>query len=182
MNIVEFKNSINDEEIQKCLNDVSKICQYIGDNVATGYIESSIDSINYDDYGNFEFHSLNQNSTLTTDSLGALLSGSVVIKQKQVDSVSGTEDNHIISWKKDGSQYTYISFSSPEVTDYAYSRIKACYPDYLDVNASSILSSLSIPIEMIKEIQHKDVGYSEVTASELANFDDNIEILDVIIK
>lgn len=182
MNIVEFKNSISDERIQKCLSDVSEICRYVGDNSASGYVESSIDSCNFDNYGNFEFHSLNQNSTITTDSVGVLLNGSVVIKQKQIDYVRGIEDNHIISWKKDGTQYTYISFDSPEVTDYAYSRIKACYPDYLDVDAFSILSSLSVPDEMIKEIQHKDVGSPDVTAADLANFDGDIEILDVVIK
>lgn len=183
MNIVDFKSCVKGTEAEQDLNEVCKLCQYIGDNVANGYLESCIDSFNYDDYGNFEFHSLRNNGNLIIDSVGSLLKNSVVIKQRQVDPAGGIDNSYIISWNKEGSKYTFISFENSDVVDYAYDRIKASCSDYLDANASDVLERISVPRDLIKEIYYQDLKASQPRASFLTNFDDDIiEVLDPVVK
>lgn len=175
MNISEVKNLVEGATYEKQVGMLEKICEKSGNCVMNGYLGSSVTNISYDNLGNLEFQSKHRCENLVTSSTGALLSGSMLVKQIQED--GDKKCTQLFSWKRDGSSYTYIAFNNEKVLDMTYERLKAYYPDFLKEDVDFKLSSLNIPMDNVTDIKMTQGVEPLITAQsmvdELYSTDDN---------
>lgn len=151
MNISDIKKMLVGASYEAELEVLESIYEYAGDDVMNGYLGSSVMTVSYDSFGNVEFDSRYKNDRFYTNSTGAVLKNSLLIRQ--VQECEDKDFYQLISWKKDGSSYSYIVFNSEENLEDAYIKLKRSYGEFLDGDINSVLGDLDISIDNIMNIK-----------------------------
>ena len=122
MNISEVKNLVQGASYEGKIEVLEDIFQRSGDCIENGYLGSSVSSISYDEFGRLEFQSEHFENGIIVTSSGAVLDDSVIIMQVQENDNSKLLS--LYSWKRDGSNYTYLALDSLSALEKAYIEIK----------------------------------------------------------
>lgn len=171
MNISDIKKMFLGASYENEIDVLESIYEYAGDDVMNGYLGSSVLTISYDEYGKVEFESSYQNGEYKTNSVGAVLDNSVLIRQVQE---CGDKDFcQLISWKKDGSSYTYLVFDTEENMHDAYVKLKCSYGDFLEEGIQQLLEDLGVSFDNIMNIKT-----SQNVQQQSISVDDIIEAYD----
>lgn len=178
MNISDVKSLVSGASYESEIEVLENIYEYAGDCQMNGYLGSSVLSISYDKQGKVEFDSSYESDGVTIESIGVVLSDSVVIKQVQKESEKVLYQ--LYSWKKDGSCYTYIAVDSKEVLESTYKGLKKIDCPFLDDNVHQVFEEIGVDFENVMNIkigqevvqQSIDVQdiidtYNETTMSEI---------------
>lgn len=151
MNISNVRKQISGASYEPQVEILENIYEKAGNCVMNGYLGSAVTNISYDENGLVEFQSQHMVADLITESTGAVLRDSVIIKQ--VQKKSEIEAAQLFSWKKDGSSYTYIGFTDINSMNFAYNQIKQFYPHYLDGNFAPDFEYLNIPLDSVLSVK-----------------------------
>ena len=151
MNISDVKKMLTGASYEDELEVLESIYEYAGDDVMNGYLGSSVMTVSYDSFGKVEFDSRYKNGKYYTNSTGAVLENSLLIRQ--VQECEDKDFYQLISWKKDGSSYSYIVFNSEDNLEDAYIKLKRSYGDFLDGDINSVFDGLDISFDNIMNIK-----------------------------
>lgn len=181
MKISEVKERAKGTTYEKEVDVLENIYHQTGDCAESGFL-GFINDIYYDDYGHIEFETNNQVGDLKTRTVGAVLDGSVIIKQVQEN--KNNKYSQMFSWKKDGSVYTYVAFDNEEVMNRAYISIKKFHPEFLGENIDMTFLSLGVPFDNIMNVKlSQEVKSSETASSMVGEIGNNVgEDSDSFIK
>lgn len=166
MKISEVKARAEGTTYEKEIDVLENIYRQTGDCAESGFL-GFINDIYYDDYGHIEFETNNQVSDLKTRTVGAVLDGSVIIKQVQENKTN--KFAQMFSWKKDGSSYTYVAFDNEKVMNHAYISIKKFHPEFLGENIDRTFLSLGVPFDNIMDVKLSQKVKSSVTATSMVS-------------
>lgn len=176
MNISNVRRQISGASYEPQVEILEDIYEKAGNCVMNGYLGSAVTNISYDENGLVEFQSQHMVADLLTESTGAVLRDSVIIKQMQKNSEG--EVAQLFSWKKDGSKYTYIGFNNVDSMNFAYNQIKQFCPYYLEGNLVPDFKYLNIPLDSILSVKCGQEPIRKDTAVSLV--DDAVEMNDSI--
>ena len=151
MNISEVRDLLEGASYESEIEVLETIWNYVGDSVLNGYLGSSVETVSYDEDGRLEFDSRFETDDVVTLSTGVVLSDSVIIRQVQ------KHDKgyycQLISWTKDGKNYSTIVFDNVNTLDKAYNGLKKLSGEFLDDNVNSVLDELQISFDNIMNIK-----------------------------
>ena len=147
MNISEVRDLLEGASYEKEIEVLETIWNYVGDSVLNGYLGSSVETVSFDEDGRLEFDSRFETDDVVTLSTGVVLSDSVIIRQVQ------KHDKgyycQLISWTKDGKNYSTIVFDNVNTLDKAYNGLKKLSGEFLDDNLNSVLEELDISFDNV---------------------------------
>ena len=147
MNISEVRDLLEGASYEKDIEVLETIWNYVGDSVLNGYLGSSVETVSFDEDGRLEFDSRFESDEVVTLSTGVVLSDSVIIRQVQ------KHDKgyycQLISWTKDGKNYSTIVFDNVKTLDKAYNGLKKLSGEFLDDNLNSVLEELDISFDNV---------------------------------
>ena len=151
MNISEVRDLLEGASYEGEIEVLETIWNYVGDSVLNGYLGSSVETVSYDEDGRLEFDSRFETDDVVTLSTGVVLSDSVIIRQVQ------KHDKgyycQLISWTKDGKNYSTIVFDNVKTLDKAYNGLKKLSGEFLDDNVSSVLEELEISFDSVMNVK-----------------------------
>ena len=151
MNISEVRDLLEGASYEGEIEVLETIWNYVGDSVLNGYLGSSVETVSFDEGGRLEFDSRFETDDVVTLSTGVVLSDSVIIRQVQ------KHDKgyycQLISWTKDGKNYSTIVFDNVRTLDKAYSGMKQLSGEFLDDNVNSVLEELGISFDSVMNVK-----------------------------
>lgn len=151
MNISEVKNLVQGASYEGKIEVLEDIFQRSGDCIENGYLGSSVSSISYDEFGRLEFQSEHFENGIIVISSGAVLDDSVIIMQVQENDNSKLLS--LYSWKKDGSNYTYLALDSLSALEKAYIEIKKQNKGFLAANLDEDILDIGLSYRDIMNVK-----------------------------
>lgn len=165
MNINEVRNIDCNEQLAV----LKRLLVNTGNCVMNGYLGDSVSGVSLDEYGNIEFVSRKEDNSVLVESRGAVLSDSVVIRQKQ--DIKNRTYYQVFSWDLAEDVYTYIAFDDAESMNSCYEKIKKFDVNLCKEDISNKFVELGISFDSIAQILlnqsvHSDDFVEDSTSSE----------------
>lgn len=147
MKISEFKT---DEGMIGSVDRLEKLYNNAGNCVMDGFLGDSVDSCNFDENGILEFSSRKEKDGVIVQSVGAVLSDSILIKQNQEGEMS--EFHNLYSWNKSGDSYTYLCFDDESVLNRYYGVMKRFDVDLCSEDISTAFKRMGLSFDNVTQV------------------------------
>lgn len=148
MNISEFRTSY--EDVVGSVDRLERLCNNAGNCVMNGFLGDSVSSCNFDENGILEFSSRKESEGVAVDSVGAVLSNSILIKQKQNGEMM--HYHNLYSWDEDSDSYTYLSFDNEGELNRCYDTIKRFDANLCRDDITALFRNMGLSFDSVTQV------------------------------
>lgn len=147
MNISEFKT---DDDKSSSISRLESLYHNAGNCVMDGFLGDSVYSCAFDENGVLEFSSTKDKDGTVMESVGAVLSDGILIKQKQ--SGEFTQYHNLYSWNSESDSYTFLCFDDQSVLDRYYDVMKRLDANLCSEDITSEFKRMGLSFDNITQV------------------------------